>query len=388
MKKQKKIIHLSAPFFFGKEKNNLNRCIKSTFVSTSGNFIEKFTSQIKKITKAKHAVPMVNCTSALQIAIKLLDPKFNDEIIVPTITFVSSVNSIIYNNCRPIFLGVDENFLIDINLIIKFLNENTFQKEGYCYNKKTNNRILALMAVHVFGNSVNLTQKLLKILKSKNIKLIEDAAESLGSYYFQKRKKIHTGLIGDLGCISFNANKIVTSGGGGMVITNSKKYAEKALYLSTQAKDDSMNFIHNEIGYNFRISNLHASIGCAQLENLRKVLLKKKKIFQIYQKKISQINGLKIVKTLTNSISNHWMNVVILEKNRYPLSKSKLVKKFKKNRIEVRSVWHPNHMQKPFINYEQYFANNNLDLIKNSLCLPGSYSLSTTDQYKIIKILE
>jgi len=388
MKNQKKIIPLSVPFFFGKEKSNVNRCIKSTFVSTFGNYLEEFTTKIKKITKSQYAVPMVNCTSALQIAIKLLNPKNNDEVMVPTITFVSSINSIIYNNCRPIFFGVDKNFLLDINLLIKFLNENTFQKKGYCYNKNTNNRILALMAVHAFGNSVDLNQKLLKILKAKNIKLIEDAAESLGSYYFQKTKKIHTGLIGDLGCISFNGNKIITSGGGGMIVTNSKRFAEKALYLSTQAKDDAMNFVHNEVGYNFRMSNLHASIGCAQIGNLKKILSKKKKIFQIYLKEISQINGLKMIEPPANSISNHWMNVMVIDKHKYSLSKSKLIKKFKENKIEVRAVWHPNHLQKPFTKYEKYFANNNLDLIKNSLCLPGSYSLSTKDQSKIIKILK
>ena len=385
MKNQKKIIPLSVPFFFGKEKSNVNRCIKSTFVSTFGNYLEEFTKKIKKITKSHYAVPMVNCTSALQIAIKLLNPKNNDEVMVPTITFVSSINSIIYNNCRPIFFGVDKNFLLDINLLIKFLNENTFQKKGYCYNKNTNNRILALMAVHAFGNSVDLNQKLLKILKAKNIKYRRRSRKSW-IVLFSKTKKIHRSYW-RFRCISFNGNKIITSGGGGMIVTNSKDLP-KRLCIYPLAKDDAMNFVHNEVGYNFRMSNLHASIGCAQIEKLKKILLKKKKIFQIYLKEISQINGLKMIEPPANSISNHWMNVMVIDKHKYSLSKSKLIKKFKENKIEVRAVWHPNHLQKPFTKYEKYFANNNLDLIKNSLCLPGSYSLSTKDQSKIIKILK
>ena len=271
-------IPLAEPYFFGKEKKFIIDCIKSGWITTSGKYLNKFELEIKKITKAKYCCALINGSSSLQLAIRSLNPQTSDEILVPSITFVASVNSIKYNSCNPIFMDVDNNYLIDLKKTFEFLKKNTFRKNGHTINKKTKKRILAVIIVHTFGNCVNLTKKAIDMFKKYNIKIIEDAAESLSSYHQEKKFIKHSGLIGDIGCLSFNGNKIVTSGGGGMVITNNKKYYEKIKYLSLQAKNDVINFIHNEVGYNFRMSNIHAAIGLAQIYSLKNILKKRKKI--------------------------------------------------------------------------------------------------------------
>jgi len=269
-------IKLSEPYFFGDEKINIKNCFSDKWISASGKFNFIFEKRIKKLINSRYAISCINCTSALQLSVRILNPSPGDEIIVPSITFISTVNSVIYNNCSPVFLDCNPDYLIDIDNVISFLKTNTFLKKGFCYNKKSKKKIISIIVVHTFGNLVNLNKSFLRECKKRNIKIIEDAAESLGSYYLINKRIRHPGVIGDIGCLSFNGNKIITSGGGGMIVTNNKAYAQKAFYLSNQAKDNSDYFVHNEVGFNFRMSNLHAAVGVKQLENLRKISLKKK----------------------------------------------------------------------------------------------------------------
>ncbi len=386
--KRLKHIPLSEPYFFGKEKSFLNDCIKSGWITTSGKYLSKFEIAIKKITKAKYCYALVNCTSSLQLAIKALDPEFKDEIIAPSITFIASINSIKYNNCNPIFMDVDNNYLIDLDKTFEFLKKHTYKKNGYTINKKTSKRILGVIVVHAFGNCVNLKKKYLKIFKKYNIKIIEDAAESLASYHYENKNLKHTGIIGDIGCLSFNGNKIITSGGGGMVVTNNKKYYQKIKYLSLQAKDDAINFIHNEVGFNLRMSNIHAAIGLAQIMNLKKVIIKRKKIYKFYKKYLSSIPGVDLTNENTGSISNYWLNTIKIDKKKYGKTKDQLIKHFLKKNVQVRSLWYPNHLQKPFLKNQSYKINKSFDLFKNSLCLPSSHSISLNDLKFIISIIK
>ena len=285
-------------------------------------------------------------------------------------------------------MDCDEKFLIDTNKTLEFLENQTYMKKGSCYNKKTGKRIIAIIIVHTFGNSVNLNKNFLSTCKSKNIKIIEDAAESLGTFYKKSEKKIHTGTIGEIGCLSFNGNKLVTSGGGGMIVTNKKKLAIKAKYLSTQAKDNPVFFIHNEVGYNYRLSNLHAAVGLAQLENLKKVIYKKKLIHKTYKNLINGIKGLKILNPPSHSLSNYWLNILMVEKKQYGLSKAKIMKILKKNGIETRSVWLPNHLQKAFLKFQKHKISKATEMHNKGLCLPSSYNLSLNQIKTIVKILK
>ena len=381
-------IKLSTPYFFGNEKKYLLKCIKSEWISPGGRASKLFEKKIKTYTKAKHAVGLVNCTAALQLSVRLLNPKKNDEILVPSITFVSSVNAILYNNCKPIFIDCNNKGLIDISKVLEFIKFNTFYKNGYSFNKKTKRRIIGIIVVHTFGNLVQLDQKFSKICKEKNIKIIEDAAESLGSFYNKNSKKIHSGTVGDFGCLSFNANKTITSGGGGMLLLKNKNLYKKAIYLSSQAKNNSTFFIHNEVGYNLRISDLHASIGLAQLNNFSKVLKKKNTIHKMYRDKLNNVDGLTVLEKPDYCSSNYWLNIIKIDKKKYGISKKAIIDKFNKEGIETRSVWLPNHLQLPFKNYQKFKLTKSFEYYNDCLCLPSSYDLKNKHQSKIINLLK
>ena len=270
-----KKISLHEPKFNGNELKYLKDCIKSTWVSTSGKYINKFEKKILKYTKSKYAIACNSGTSSLHISLLVAGVKTNDEVIVPTLTFIAPINAVRYVNATPIFMDCDNHFNIDEKKTIKFIEKETYFKNGFTRNKSTNKIIKAIIVVHVFGNAANVF-KLLKLCKKRNIKIIEDASESLGTFY--KKNKKHTGTVGDIGCISFNGNKIITSGSGGMILTNKINYNKKIRYLIKQAKDDNLNFIHNEIGFNYAQTNLSAGLGLAQFENIKNIL-KKRNIF-------------------------------------------------------------------------------------------------------------
>ena len=377
------MIKLSEPFFFGKELNYLKKCLKESWISSGGNEVKNFENKMKIFSSGNYNLGLINCTAALQLAIRLLSPKQNDEIIVPTITFVATINSVIYNNCKPIFMDCDEKLLLDKNKFYSFLERNTYFKNGYTFNKKTKKKILSVVIVNTFGNLFDLDNYFKIICKKKNIKIIEDAAESLGSYHYDKKK--NRGI--DFSCYSFNGNKLITSGGGGMISMNNKKNYNKAIYLSSQAKKDPVHFIHDDVGYNIRISNLHAAIGIAQILNLKKVMIKKENINKKYKEGINRVKGLKILSNPGYCKSNNWLNILTIDKKIYGLSKKEIIKKFKKLNIETRSLWYPNHLQKPFLQYERFRIDKSKKLFDKCLCLPSSYNLKDNDQKRIIQLL-
>ena len=306
-------INLHAPILKGNELKYISKCIKTTWLSSAGNYVKEFEKKIITFTGSKNAVSCINGTAALQVSLRLLGLKANHEVIVPTITFIAPVNAIRYFSARPIFMDVDKHGNIDPKKTIEFIQEKTFYKNGKTYNKKTKKIISILIAVHVFGNPADL-DNLVKVCKKRNIKILEDASESLGSFYSKgKFKGKHTGTIGDLGYISFNINKIITSGGGGIILCRNKKKSEKIRYLVNQAKNDNINFIHDEVGYNYGLSNINAAIGCAQIENIKKILILKKNLNSIYKKEFSNKTTYSILKQPIYSISNYWINIVDLK---------------------------------------------------------------------------
>ena len=266
-----------------KTSNLIKKCLSSNWISTSGKFVSLFEKDISSYTNAKYVVACNSGSAALQVALRVAGVKKNDEVIVPTLTFVATVNSILYNQASPIFMDSDDYFNIDINKTIEFLEKNTVVKNGYCLNKKTKKKIKAIIPVYVWGNSIDL-KKLKKIADKKKIKIIEDASEALGTFKLNGKTKKHAGLDGLVGCLSFNANKIITTGGGGAIITNNLKIAKKAFYLTTQAKSRSIEFIHNEIGYNYRLTSLPAVLGIAQLKEIKKKIKIKRSNYEYYKK--------------------------------------------------------------------------------------------------------
>ena len=374
------MIPLSVPNINGNEWKYIKECLDTEWVSSAGKFVKLFEDKIAEYCGADYAIACVNGTSALQVSLRVAGVKPGDEVIVPTITFIAPVNAIHYNGANPIFMDADKYYNIDSKKTIEFIKKETFFENGFSYNKKTKSKISAIIPVHMWGNAVWLDD-LVDICEQRNILIIEDASESLGSFYTKgKFAEKHTGTIGLLGCLSFNGNKIITSGGGGMIITNDSELANKAHYLITQAKDDPVRYIHNEIGYNFRLTNLQAALGIAQLESLKKYINKKKMIHQIYKTQINKISGLKISNTPNFANCNHWLNILEIQKK---ISKKKLfqiIKYLKKNKIEVRPIWYPNHLQKQFKSCQRYKLKNINQIYINRLCLPSSPQLTKKQQ--------
>ena len=230
---------------------------------------------------------------------------------------------------------------------------------------------------------------MVELCDKQNIAIVEDAAESLGTFYkVGTFKGKHTGTIGKLGCLSFNGNKIITAGGGGMILTNDEKLAEKAKYLTTQAKNDPLRYIHDEIGYNFRLTNIQAALGVAQLEQLTSILKRKKEIYGFYQKAIENIEGLSLSIPPEYAENNHWLNLLQIDKKNYSEDREELMKRLEENAIQTRPVWKLNHEQKPYNNFQSYKIDIAYKLLKKSLCIPSSSNLDNTQIELVIDCMQ
>ncbi|HCY74477.1 MAG TPA: LegC family aminotransferase [Ignavibacteriales bacterium] len=388
-------IPLSVPSFRGNEWNYVKECLDTEWVSSAGKFVDEFETKISEFTKSKYAVACVNGTAALHVSLLIAGVAPDDEVIVPAITFIAPVNAVHYCNAHPVFMDADKYYNIDANKTIDFiLNETEVKtavlngnKSVFSFNKKTGRRITAIIPVHVFGNAVWLDD-LYKICNDRNIKIIEDATESLGTRYSQgKFKGKHTGTIGELGCISFNGNKIITTGGGGMILTDNKELAVKAKYLTTQAKDDDERFIHNSIGYNYRLTNLLAGLGLAQLEQMQDYLRIKKENYFFYKEEIGNIIGLHLAEVPEYANNNYWMYALQIDQDKYLRDKDELMAFLSKNNIQSRPVWYLNHLQKAYRKYQAYKIEYAEELLKKTLNIPCSVNLSKSDLERVIENL-
>jgi len=329
---QNKTIPLHEPKFSGNEKKYLNKCIESTFVSSVGQFVTEFEEKISKYTNAKYAVATTNGTSALHISMLLADVSQNDEVITQALNFVASSNSISYCGAKPIFVDVDKDTMgLSPSALKIFLENNTIIKNQKCVNKTTGRIIKACVPMHSYGHPCKIDE-IKKICKKSNLFLIEDAAESVGSFY----KKKHTGTFGELGVFSFNGNKIITSGGGGCIITNNIDLAKKAKHLTTTAKvPHKWDFNHDIVGYNYRMPNLNAALLVAQLENLNDFIMNKRKLASKYEKFFSNIDY-HFFKEPIDSRSNYWLNSILF-KNRQ--QRDDFLEECFSNDITSRPIW-------------------------------------------------
>ena len=382
-----KTIGLSEPFIFGQEYKYIKECLDTGWVSSAGKFVDLFEEKVASYTGAKFAIACSNATSALFISLKILGVKRDEEVIVPTLTFIAPVNTIKYLGAEPVFMDSDEFCNIDVNKTVEFIESETEFKNNVSYNKKTKKTIKALLPVHVFGNAVDL-ERLHNICAERNIMILEDASESLGTIYNKgKLQGKHTGLVGQMGCISFNGNKILTSGGGGMIICNDPESSAMASYLTNQAKDDPVNFVHNEIGYNLRLTNIQAAMGLAQMENIEEALKIKKKINNFYKENLNLTHGLTLVNSPNYADNNNWLSILRVEEKIYGESSSSVITRLRDASIEVRPIWKLNHLQKPYLNNQTYKIETAKELVNSAVCLPSSISLTPEQLERIIKII-
>ena len=302
-------IPLHIPHFNGNEKKYLENCIDSTYVSSVGPFVDKFEELMNTISQTKRTTAVVNGTAGLQVALRLVGVEKDTEVITQALTFVATANAIIYNSAHPVFLDVDIDTMgLSPKAVRIFLEEFGELRENGCYNKKTGRKIAACLPMHTFGFPVHLDE-LMKVCKDWGIPLVEDAAESLGSKYKGKP----TGGFGEVGVFSFNGNKIVTSGGGGAIVTNNFKLGERAKFLTTTAKEPhSYEYVHNELGYNYRMPNVNAALACAQLEQLSGFLESKRNLAEEYQDFFKE-KGMNFRTETKNTKANYWLMCVELE---------------------------------------------------------------------------
>jgi perosamine synthetase len=377
-------ILLSIPEISGNEWKYVKECFDTNWVSSAGKYVDKFEENIKKLTGSKFAIACINGTAALHISLILSDVGQNDEVIVPTLTFISPINVVKYVGAYPVFMDCDEKFFnLDVNKLEKFIKNECNFDGNFLINKKTNRKIKAIIPIHIFGNPCEM-DKLLEIGKKYNLKIIEDATESLGSKYKNK----YTGTIGDFGCYSFNGNKIITTGGGGILVTNDEKLGEKAKYLTTQAKDDTIYYIHNEIGYNYRMTNITAAFGVAQLERLEEFIEIKRKNAKLYENLLKNIDGIEFATfEPENCFSNHWFYTIFVDKEK-GTNRDELLKKLNDNKIQTRPIWKLNHTQKPYENCLAYEIENAYKIYEKGLNIPCSVNLTEKEIYKIVEVLK
>jgi len=326
-------VPLHDPRFVGNEKNYMLDCIDSNFVSSVGEYVGKFEKMCSDFTGSKYAIAAMNGTSALHISLMLSGVKPNEEVITQPLTFIATANGISYTGAIPVFVDVDiETMGLSPSKLEEFLALNAeVRDDGYCYNKGTNRRISACVPMHTFGHPVKLDE-LIDVCSRYNIALIEDAAESLGSKYKEK----HTGTIGKFGILSFNGNKIITTGGGGMILTNDEELAKTAKHITTQAKiPHRWEFAHDMIGYNYRLTNISAALGCAQMEQLPMFVEFKRKLANEYKDFLID-SDLKFVEEPAGCESNYWLNAVIA-KNRQ--ERDLFLEYTNDNGVMTRPIW-------------------------------------------------
>lgn len=345
-------VPLHEPKFIGNEKKYLNDCIDTTFVSSVGKYVDEFEQNLAKITGAKFAVATVNGTSALHVALKLAGVGGGDEVITQPLTFIATCNAISYLGASPVFVDVDiDTFGMSYTALSEFLNKNCVVSGGICKNKTTGKIIKACVPMHTFGHPCKVAE-IKEICDKWHIALVEDAAESLGSFYQGK----HTGTFGKIGAFSFNGNKIVTSGGGGAIVTNDEELAKMAKFITTTAKvPHPYEYTHSMVGFNYRMPNLNAALLVAQLENLDKFLASKRELAMIYNEFFSNL-GIKFITEPQNSRSNYWLMAILFDDVEL---RDEFLKFANANGVMSRPIWR-------LMNELEIFANAQKGSLKNA----------------------
>lgn len=326
-------VPLSVPQFVGNEKKYLEECIDTTFVSSVGKFVDRFEEMVAEYTGAKKAVVCVSGTNALHMAMMLVGVERNDEVLTQALTFIATCNAISYIGAHPVFIDVDKDTMgLSPKAVKAWLESNAEIKNNTCYNKTTGRRIKCCVPMHTFGHPVHLDE-LVEVCKEWHIELVEDAAESIGSFYKGK----HTGTFGKVGAISFNGNKTITTGGGGMLLFMDEELAKLAKHLTTQAKvPHRWEFVHDHIGYNYRMPNINAAIGCAQMEHLEEFVLNKRETATQYEEFFMNMEGIEFFKEPADCRSNYWLNAVTLKDKAAQLE---FLQQTNDNGVMTRPIW-------------------------------------------------
>lgn len=383
---EKRFIPLSVPNFSGKEKEYVNDAVVSEWVSTGGSLVPKFEQLIADYVKTERAVACNSGSSGLHLAMMMAGIGAGHEVLAPTLTFIAAVNPIRYAGAQPIFIGCDDSLCISPERVSEYLQAYAEMKDGKCINKNTGAWIKAMVVVHVFGNLADMPA-LMEIAKQWNLIVIEDSTEALGSCYTDGvYAGKFAGTIGDVGVYSFNGNKIITTGAGGMVVSNHADWAEHAKHLSTQAKSDELNYKHDEVGYNYRLTNLQAALGIAQMEQLDGFIQHKIEMYDFYFKALNGKNHYRILPFRENTHSNHWFYSLFVE-DEHPLSRDEIIQKLQQEKIQTRPIWGLIQDQADYQKNEHYGDELAYHYLNHIVNLPCSTNLTKEDAQRVVDTL-
>ncbi|MEA3352450.1 MAG: aminotransferase class V-fold PLP-dependent enzyme [Campylobacterota bacterium] len=362
-----KRIFLSAPHMGGNELKYIKNVFESNYIAPLGEYVDKFEQSIKDYTGAKYALALNSGTSAIHLALRVLGIGKGDDVLASTFTFIGSVNAILYEGANPVFIDSDKE---SWNLSPKLLNK---------YLCKCEAKPKALIVTHLYGMCADI-EKIADICNLHGVYLIEDAAESLGATYKGKQ----SGTFGDFGIYSFNGNKILTTSGGGMLVSQNKEWIEKAKFYSTQAKEPHLHYEHEEYGYNYRMSNVLAAIGVAQMEVIEERVKQKRQIYSWYKESLDDMEGIEFMPELENTRGNRWLTAVVF-KDKDPM---KIIEALEKINVESRPLWKPMDMQPLFKESESFLDGTSKELYLHGICLPCSTTMRKTDVIKICEVIK
>jgi perosamine synthetase len=376
-------IPLIVPEIRGNEWKYIKECLDTNWVSSVGTYVDRFEKMVADCAGTKYAVATINGTAALHISLILAGVQADDEVLVSSLTFIAPVNAIRYVGAWPIFIDAEPKFWqIDPSGVVDFI-ENGCRWDGESLrNRRTGRRVKAILPVHILGHPVDLNPILAAAAKY-SLPVIEDATEGLGARYCGK----NIGGIGHAGCFSFNGNKIITTGGGGMFVTNNSEWAARARYLTTQGKDDPIEYVHNAVGYNYRLTNVPAAMGCAQMEMLDEFVEAKRRIAKRYQDLLASLPGVNLPQEADWAFSTFWMYTILIDEKKSSIGSRELLRELGAQKIQARPLWQPMH-RSPAHTLAGHFACPVSDALHmRALSLPCSVGLTAADQQKVVGVL-
>lgn len=363
----KERIFLSAPHMSGNELKYIEKVFESNYIAPLGEYVDKFEESIKSYTSVQNALAVTSGTAAIHLALRVLGIGKNDDVLASTFTFIGSVSAILYQGANPVFIDSDkESWNLSPKLLNKYLLE--------CEKKPK-----ALIVTHLYGMSADI-EKIAEICRLHGVYLIEDAAESLGATFNSK----HTGTFGDFGIYSFNGNKILTTSGGGMLVSDNKEWIDKAKFYSTQAKEPYIHYEHEEYGYNYRMSNVLAAIGVAQMEVIDERVNKKREIYEWYKEFLNDMKEIEFMPELENSYGNRWLTALIFLK----VNPKKVIQALDNINVESRPLWKPMHLQPLFRDSKKYVDGTSQVLFEQGLCLASSTTMTKDDVKRICEVIK
>jgi aminotransferase in exopolysaccharide biosynthesis len=380
-------IPLSVPNLKGNELAYVSKAVETEWVSTGGPYVNDFEKAVAGYVHVPGAVSCQNGTSGIHTALLLAGITSEDIVLVPTLTFIAAVNPVSYVGAEPVFLDCDDSLCLDAEKLEEFCETQCSMVAGKLIDTATGKHVKAMIVVHVFGNMANL-ERILTIAKTYNIMVIEDATEAIGTYYldgvFQGQ---YAGTLGYMGVFSFNGNKIITTGGGGMMVSNDTDILAHAKHLTTQAKSDVVNFLHDEIGYNYRLTNLQAALGLAQMEQLETFIATKKTNYLYYKEKIEEIKHVRLLPFRSDIRPNYWFYSLYLEDD-FPLSRDQVIAEFDKCNIQTRPIWGLIHEQKPYLGCRTFEIEKAITYQKHIVNVPCSTNLTKQEINRVVECLQ